>query len=262
MQPVEADPRHLGFAFAHWTCGRLAAYLKARTGVEVSAWWVGELLRCHGFAWRRAKLTSRHLADEEEKSARPKAPQLPAENGSESRSGLRAVVRRRRPLRPAARHALHVEEEGQPPVATHSGQERAGRRGGRTSLPGPALPLHAPAGPSHLEPLPTAAREAGSARQAHGRRIVLVLDNGNTFTACRAQAALEQAAPWVRPFWLPRYTSETLNWIEGYWEHLKDIYFSQMLTEEREAFYPDAIRLLHRLQQTGRLQALAPCTTL
>ena len=95
-----------------------------------------------------------------------------------------------------------------------------------------------------------------------GRRIVLVLDNGNTFTAHRTQAALEQAAPWVRPFWLPKYTSETLSWIEGYWEHLKDTYFSRMLTQEREAFYPDAVRLLHRLQRTGRLQALAPRTTL
>ncbi|WNZ60915.1 transposase [Myxococcus sp. MxC21-1] len=94
------------------------------------------------------------------------------------------------------------------------------------------------------------------------RRIVLVLDNGNTFTARRAQAALEQAAPWVRPFWLPRYTSETLSWIEGYWEDLKDTYFSRMLTEEREAFYPDAVRLLHRLQRTGRPGALAPRTTL
>jgi DDE superfamily endonuclease len=93
------------------------------------------------------------------------------------------------------------------------------------------------------------------------RRVVLVLDNGNTFTAHRARAALEQAAPWVRPFWLPRYTSETLNWIEGYWEHLKDTYFSRMLTEQRQAFYSDAVRLLYRLQRTGRLQPLALRTT-
>jgi len=208
----------------------------------------------------------RHLADAEEKSARPKAPQLPAENGSEARSGLRVVVRRRRPLRPTARHALHVKEEGQPPVAPHSGQERAGRRGGRTSLPGPALPLHAPAGPSHLKPLPAAARQTGSARQAHRpTNRARARQREHLYgppRPGRAQAALEQAAPWVRPFWLPKYTSETLSWIEGYWEHLTDTYISRMLTQEREAFYPDAVRLLHRLLRTGRLQTPAPRTTL
>jgi transposase len=64
-----------------------------------------------------------------------------------------------------------------------------------------------------------------------GRRIVLVLDNGSPFRSKRALAALEAAWPHVRVFWLPRYTSETLNWIEGFWGHLKDTYFSRMLTD-------------------------------
>ena len=93
--------------------------------------------------------------------------------------------------------------------------------------------------------------------RSNGRRIVLVLDNGSPFTSRRALTALDAARPWVRPFWLPRYTSETLNWIEGFWEHLKDTYFSRMLTEEREAFYPDTVRLLRRLRRSGRLSLLA-----
>lgn len=88
VRTVETDPRELGFAFARWTCARLAAYLKERTRVEVSVYWVGELLRCHGFAWRRAKLTTRHLADEAEKSARPKAPERTAETGLPGGGGL------------------------------------------------------------------------------------------------------------------------------------------------------------------------------
>lgn len=60
----------------------------------------------------------------------------------------------------------------------------------------------------------------------------------------------------MRPFWLPRYTSESLNWIEGYWEHLKDTYFSRMLTQQREAFYPDIVRLLRRLRRSGRIRLL------
>jgi hypothetical protein len=74
-----------------------------------------------------------------------------------------------------------------------------------------------------------------------GRPIVLVLDNGVPFNSRLAQSALEAAIPYVRCFRMPTYTSETLNWIENFWEHLKQTYFSRMLTYEREAFYPDTI---------------------
>jgi transposase len=90
-----------------------------------------------------------------------------------------------------------------------------------------------------------------------GRRIVLVLDNGVPFNSRLARIALEAASPYVRAFPLPKYTSETLNWIENFWDHLKETYFSRMLTEQREAFYPDAIRLLRRLRRSGRLGPLA-----
>ncbi|WP_455565448.1 hypothetical protein [Myxococcus xanthus] len=35
-----------------------------------------------------------------------------------------------------------------------------------------------------------------------------------------ARTALEAALPYVRAFWLPKYTSETLHWIESFWDHL------------------------------------------
>jgi DDE superfamily endonuclease len=93
--------------------------------------------------------------------------------------------------------------------------------------------------------------------QRTGRPIVLVHDNGVPFNSLLAQATLEAAIPYVRSFPLPRYTSETLNWIENFWDHLKQTYFSRMLTYEREAFYPDTIRLLQRLHRSGRLDPLA-----
>jgi hypothetical protein len=71
METVEVDRCHLGFAFARWTCELLATYMKEHTRMKVSAWWVGELLRCHGFAWRRAKLTTMYLADEGGKKRAP-----------------------------------------------------------------------------------------------------------------------------------------------------------------------------------------------
>jgi transposase len=93
--------------------------------------------------------------------------------------------------------------------------------------------------------------------QRTGRRIVLVLDNGVPFNSRLSRGAIEAANPFVRVFRIPKYTSETLNWIENFWGHLKDTYFSRMLTEEREAFYPDTVRLLRRLRRSGRLKPLA-----
>lgn len=103
--------------------------------------------------------------------------------------------------------------------------------------------------------LPLLERLVRRARQT-GKRIVLVLDNGSPFNSRLAQTALEAASPYVRPFRLPRYTSETLNWIENFWDHLKRTYFSRMLSKGREAFYSDAVRLLRRLRHSGRLGPL------
>jgi hypothetical protein len=72
-----------------------------------------------------------------------------------------------------------------------------------------------------------------------------------------ARTALEAASPYVRTSRLPKYTSETLNWIESVWDHLTETYFSRMLTEQREAFYSDAVRFLRRLRRSGRLGPLA-----
>jgi hypothetical protein len=104
--------------------------------------------------------------------------------------------------------------------------------------------------------VPPLLRQLVARAKRTGRRIVLVIDNGRPFTAQLAQTALEETKPWVRTFELPHYTSETLNWIERFWEQVKDTYFSRMLTEEREAFYNDAVRLLRRLQRPGGVRRL------
>ena len=90
-----------------------------------------------------------------------------------------------------------------------------------------------------------------------GRRLVLVLDNGACFTSRASTSALEVARPHVRVFWLPRYTSESLNWIEGFWQELKSTYFSRMLTADRDSFYGTAVRLLHRVRSRGKLPTRA-----
>jgi len=167
VRTAQADPHQLGFAFARWTCARLAAYLQQRTGLQVSAYWVGELLRCHGFVWRRTQLTTRNLPDEAEKSARRSAPPPFAEAGPPSGSRLRAMVRGRRTLRPVAGDALHVEEAGQPPDSAHSRHQRPSGRGGRHPLPQPALALHPPATHRHRSTRPALAEPVGGTRQAH-----------------------------------------------------------------------------------------------
>jgi transposase len=60
---AQKNPMDLGFAFGRWTCPRLAEYLKQETGIDITPGWVGELLRAHGFVWRKSKLTIRNLQD-------------------------------------------------------------------------------------------------------------------------------------------------------------------------------------------------------
>lgn len=61
VRVVQRDPRECGYAFTRWTAPRLAEYLFQLTGVRVGAEWVSDLLRMHGFVWRKTKRTIRNL---------------------------------------------------------------------------------------------------------------------------------------------------------------------------------------------------------
>ncbi|MHC4137999.1 MAG: helix-turn-helix domain-containing protein [Planctomycetota bacterium] len=63
LRVVERDPRTLGYAFARWTAPRLAAYMAEETGIEITAGWLAEILKAHGYVWRRTKRTTRNLHD-------------------------------------------------------------------------------------------------------------------------------------------------------------------------------------------------------
>jgi len=91
------------------------------------------------------------------------------------------------------------------------------------------------------------------------KRIVLVLDNGSAHTSHRSTAAIQAAQPWITIFWLPTYTSEQLNDIEGLWKHLKEDYFSRMLTQNRADFPEAVVQLLERMRRGHKLrQVLKP----
>jgi transposase len=90
-----------------------------------------------------------------------------------------------------------------------------------------------------------------------GRVIILVLDNGTYFKKSKkAKAELELVSQYIIPFWLPKYTSETLNRIESLWDHLKDDYFSRMLVKRKELFLAAVVKLLKRLHRRGALRKL------
>ncbi|WP_224367627.1 helix-turn-helix domain-containing protein [Hyalangium versicolor] len=257
IEAVETDPRQWGLAFSRWSRARLAAWLQQRTGVRLSARWVGELLRCHGFVWRRTQRTTRNLADPEEKRAGRSAPETPPARSQLAGGELRVVVRRRDPIRVIAGCLPDVAPPRHPPLDTHSRPEPPRRRLRRDSLPTRQfLFTHQPRSASTALFLPLLKRLVDRAQHT-GCRIVLVLDNGVPFNSRLSTLAIEAAHPFVRVFRIPKYTSETLNWIENFWGHLKDTYFSRMLTEERVAFYPDTVRLLRRLRRSGRLKPLA-----
>lgn len=87
-----------------------------------------------------------------------------------------------------------------------------------------------------------------------GRRIVLVLDNASYFTSHRSTAAIEGARAWLTIAWLPRYSSEQLNAIEGLWKHLEEDYFSRMLVARSDDFAQAVVRFLRTLQKPGTLR--------
>lgn len=87
-----------------------------------------------------------------------------------------------------------------------------------------------------------------------GRRIKLVLDNAGYFTSRRSAAAIDAARAWLTIVWLPRYSSEQLNEIEGLWKHLEEDYFSRMLVARSDDFVLTVVRFLRRLQRRGVLR--------
>lgn len=89
-----------------------------------------------------------------------------------------------------------------------------------------------------------------------GKRVVLVLDNGSAHTSNRSTAELDRLKDVIRVLWLPTYTSEQLNDIEGLWKHLKEDYFCRMLVENREEFTEAVVRFLKVLAHRGALRKI------
>lgn len=79
--------------------------------------------------------------------------------------------------------------------------------------------------------------------QRTGKKIVLVLDQGNPHHAKVVHRDLELAAPWVEVFWLPHYAPE-LNLIERVWKHLKATRMANVLLESVQAFLDHVERML------------------
>ena len=63
VRSVERNPRDLGYAFARWTAPRLAAYMAEETGIEITAGWIAEALKAHGYERRGSASSWRNLQD-------------------------------------------------------------------------------------------------------------------------------------------------------------------------------------------------------
>lgn len=123
---VQMDPRKLGYSFAHWTAPRLAEYLKERTGISLCDDWVRMLLKSMGFVWRKTKLTIRNLQDRREKKEGTRAPLEAAKGGSATWSENRALVRRRRALRPVADYYVRISPTRKTISDPNAGKESSG----------------------------------------------------------------------------------------------------------------------------------------
>ncbi len=85
---------------------------------------------------------------------------------------------------------------------------------------------------------------------------MLVLDNGSAHTSRRSTQVLAQLRDLVRVVWLPPYSSEQLNDIEGLWKRLKEDYFGRMLVRIADAFDAAVVELLERLRTPGAVRRL------
>ena len=89
-----------------------------------------------------------------------------------------------------------------------------------------------------------------------GKRIVLVIDNGSAHKSKLSSAEIERVRDVLRVFWLPTYTSEQLNDIEGLWKHLKEDYFCRMLVTKHEQFVMAVVAFLATLARHGVLRKI------
>jgi hypothetical protein len=92
------------------------------------------------------------------------------------------------------------------------------------------------------------------------RKIVVILDNATAHTSRLSREEIEKSKDLIRVFWLPTYTSEQLNDIEGLWKHLKEDYFSRMLVPQAAAFREEVVSLLNGMRRGhGLRRMLKPC---
>ena len=93
------------------------------------------------------------------------------------------------------------------------------------------------------------------ARFTH-KRMILVLDNGPEHTSWLSLFELARLSDVLSVFWLPPYTSETLQYLEGVWKHLEEDYFSRMLVRDPKDFPRAVERLLSGLRRAKALRRM------
>lgn len=124
----------------------------------------------------------------------------------------------------------------------------------------PDGPFVYPAGPAYTN-VKTATfigmlRKLAARARRHGKRMILVLDNGSAHTSTLAQDEIAAHHDVISIFWLPTYTSEQLNDIEGLWGHMKDDYFSRMLARSARSFARKVVAILDRFTRPGALRRM------
>lgn len=81
------------------------------------------------------------------------------------------------------------------------------------------------------------------------QKIVLVMDNASYHRSKTVCAALSLFEPRVRVFWLPKYCP-TLNPIERFWRHLKDLACANKLDQSLENL-SDRVRVILECQNSS-----------
>jgi transposase len=248
---VATDPRQLGYGFATWSTGRLAAHLAKVTSTKLGPAQIRRLLHQEGFSIHRPKHTLKGKRDEAAyQKAKAQLRRLKKRAVADDPEEVLIFQDEVEIHRLPALARIWAKVGTQPEVPTPGTNEKQVVYGGIDYATG-KLTYTVAATKSGVNFL---AFLMALVAAYVGKKIRLVCDNGRFHTTRAVRAWLEANRDKVEIFWLPPYCP-SLNLIERLWGHLKRTVLANVLFETMDdlvgAFVTGVRRINGRKDKMG-----------
>lgn len=239
---IESHPHEHGYNFVVWTLDRLREHMEIATGIGLSKEWLRVKMEKRGYVYRRPKGDLRALQD------------------PEARAEAEAMLEQYKKAQAGDFELLFVDES----TVTLELDIRACwmKRGKQTRLPAPpgARKFHHVIGALNWRTQKVShtivQRKNGQTfieflehvfeTEYPNKPLMVVMDNAPYHRSKEVKAMLNLYTPRVVQYWLPPYCA-TLNPIERFWRHMKDI-------GKANTLYPSDMELLKNIEGAIRNQ--------